>query len=827
MPDPNQTKRTPYELFASPVSPVSREQELFAGKPPRRENRPSDSGAAGATGTVLSMEGGAQTSGGHGFWILFLLILNSLMIGGVVCYLVFVRSGSPSDRPGAAEVDHSEMKDAVLPSVKLPASDAESIDPADLLQSIHLSPLTVEKLDESASLRTAEALYRSKEYFKACYVFGRLRENLMKNNPADACLDDYLTLKMALCLQKTQEQELLTKLFMQAIESRSPVVRALTYYHLCFLQMHNQQFLEARKSAYRALALMSAFDDTIPANVESDCYFVAAESLMRYVLKLGGETEHLPGPLWSDTIPIVEVPIDEPDLLKAFLMRGFEEIQAGAVGPKIVYRPQAEIGSQWTAVCLRSPLEEVLWKYSSAAGLNLQWGFSDASLRRRPVTLYLPVTAGTYLAELAVGSTGLLWRYDGQKACLYEPETYTDFEEHKSVLATEAVALWQRFLLRYRGDHRTPNAHYALGVLNAIQDQTPTALAEFRLVSVQYPHHPLAPYALVYSSRLRTQLGDFEGARTDLNDLIMQYPENRIADEAWLYLAEASVEKGLYEESQRLFEKVYRLNFTPSIRCRAAYGLGRCAYEREDLEQAQKWLAEAVALTEQTGEDQVGPVLHLLGRVYMKQKNYEMASQVLGTALSKHLTAPEELRIKMELIESKMAQRRYVEAFEILESISESRLSQKEVCDLMLLRSRIYREMDLAESAISLLRRKREFLAEAGQRARLAVELARCYLQKEDFPAAEKELTESLYDLEGRQAMEEAMLLLAETAYRRGRLEMAEDLCHQILSMEGGQTPVRQQVFVLLGRVYEQQKRFSDAALSYGGVLPLRSGRDQ
>lgn len=826
MSEKNNSKRTPYELFASPIAAEVREQELFAGKAPRKESPASPSG-----GSSPALSSGAPAvpvpAGRQWFWMLFLLVFNSLMVGGIVCYLFFAGADRSPRQPTENAAEMTVEKDSEPATVKLPKIEQESMDPSILMRSIHLSKLTQQSLDESVSLRSAEELYRAKDYFKACYVFGRLRENLMKNNPADACLDDYLTLKMALCLQKTQEQELMTALFMQAVESRSPVVRALAYYYLCFLQMHNRQYLEARKSAYRALALVSAFDETMPATVESDCYFAAAEALLRYVLKLSGETDMLPGPLWSDTIPIAEVPLEDVEMLKAFLMRGFEEIHEGAVGPKIVCRPQREPGSSWTGVCLRSPLEEVLWKYSSAAGLNLQWAASDAALRRRPVTLYLPATAGTYLAEVAVGSTGLMWRYDGESAFLYDPETYTDFEEHKSVLLAETVAVWQRFLLRYRGEHRAPNAHYALGVLYAMQEQLATALGEFKLVSSQYPHHPLAPYALAYSGRLRTRLGDFEGARTDLNDLVVQYPESRIADEAWLYLAEVSAEKGMCEESLRLFEKVYRMNFTPSVRCRAAYGLGRCAFETGDYEQAQRWLNEAIDLMEQEDNSRLGAALYLLGRICMKQKNYDMASRALRAALARHLSPEEAFEVTMELVEAKAAQHRYVEALEILDGLSESRLSQKQVCDVMLFRSRILREIDLAESAISQLRRKREFIADAGQRARLQVEMARCYLQTEDFSEAEKELTAAMYDLEGREEMVELMLLLAETAYRRGRPVMAEELCRQILTMEEAQPAIRREVFVLLGRLYEERKQFLEAALAYGGILPVQEGGAQ
>ncbi|MEJ5259692.1 MAG: tetratricopeptide repeat protein [Anaerohalosphaeraceae bacterium] len=815
-------KKSPFELFASPISPEVREQELFVGKPPRKESPKPESKGAEILSDARRVQTGVSWDR-RWFWVLFLLAVNTLMAGGVVCYLVL--SGALRKPVEAAAEPASVQSNLPLETVpelpKLTGRDG-AMDPTVLMRSVQLSPLTRKVLDESVSLRSAEELYRARDYFKACYVFGRLRENLMKNNPADACLDDYLTLRMALCLQRTQEQEILTALFAQALESRSPVVRALAYYHLCFLQMHNQQFLEARKSAYRALSLMSVMDSTMPATMESDTYFVAAEALLRIALKLKQESGLLPGPLWSDTVPIAEVPLEDAAALKAFLMRGFEEINVGALGPKIVYRPQAETGSQWTAVCLRSPLEEILWKYSTASGINVLWEVSEETMRRRPVTLYLPSAAGTYLAELAVGSTGLLWRFDGASARLYDPETYKDLEEYRTALLAEAVAMWQRFLLRYHGEHRAPNAHYALGVLYALQGQPIPSLSEFKLVSSRYPHHPLAPYALAYSSRLKAQLGDFEGARSDLNELVMQYPENRAVDEAHLYLAEASAEKGLYETAARLFEKVYRLNFSSSVRSRAAYGLGRCAYESGDYEQAQRWLNETLELMEQDKNSQTGPVLHLLGQVCLKRGDYETAAAVLKASLRQHLTEEEAFQANLNLIEAKIARQHYVEAIEILEGISESRLSQKQMCELLLRRSRILRETDLAETAVSLLRRRREFIADAGLRAQIGLELARCYIQMQDFSAAEKELTEAVYDLQEPSEIEEGMYLLAQTAFQRGRLDTARTFCEQILSMEGVSESMRQKTFVLLGRVYEGQQRYADAAMAYGGIVPMQ-----
>lgn len=822
MQDRDKTKRTGYELFSGSSSRDPKSHDLFSGKPPVHDSGSGTGPVKPEAGDFVKRPSGRW--GGHFFWILALLTLNCFMVGGILSYLVVRKDRSGDSLPAAAVSEQAERVRKPSPAVEapLPLIRKETVTAAELFESVQLSSVTVEALDRSVSLRSAESLYEAREYFKACYVYSRLRENLVVSDLGDECLDNYLELKMALCLQRTQEQELMTSLFSRAIESRSPVVRALAWYNLGFLQMHNRQYLAARTSAYKALALIDTFDASMPETIEADCYFLAAESLTRYLLKIHNETERLPGSLWSDRVTIHSVPILDQDSLRGFLVRGIEEINRASVSPKIDYLPYREAGAQWSAICSTAPLEEVLWKYSSSAQMNLTWARSESSVRNRPVTLYLPLTSGTYLAEVAAGSAGLLWRYDGQSAWLYDPESYEDFEAHKEALASEMIAIWQRYLLRYRGDHRAPNAHYSLGVMYSLAGQAPTALGEYRLISSQYPHNPLAPYALLHSSKLKTDLRDYEGARSDLSDLLMQYPDFRLVDEATLYLAEAALESGLYAESEKMFEKVYRINLSASARSRASYGLGQSAYKQGDYAKSQEWLTRAIEMMEETGDSRLGMSYSLLGRVCLEQGRYEQASMAYRAALRHKLSGEEYFQVTLSLIESRIREQRYVEALEILEGLPDSQLSQEQACEALLRRAQILREIDLTDSAVSLLRRKIEFIAEAGLRARLSVELGRCYLATGDLGIAEKELSDAVYDLESRGDIQQALILLAEIVYRRGRLEMAEELCRQILDYDTLEESVRGEVFVLLGRVYEDQQRYDQAALAYAGIVHPR-----
>jgi hypothetical protein len=129
---------------------------------------------------------------------------------------------------------------------------------------MNLGQHTTDVLDGAISLQTAEAFYAAREYSKAAYVYERLRRNLTTHTLQDEVLADWLTLQMALCLQKSQEKDLMSDLFARAMKSRSHAVRVLTHYNLAFIQIQNRSFLEARLQAYQALALLKTIETHMP-----------------------------------------------------------------------------------------------------------------------------------------------------------------------------------------------------------------------------------------------------------------------------------------------------------------------------------------------------------------------------------------------------------------------------------------------------------------------------------------------------------------------------------------------------------------------------------
>ena len=146
--------------------------------------------------------------------------------------------------------------------------------------------------------------------------------------------------------------------------------------------------------------------------------------------------------------------------------------------------------------------------------------------------------------------------------------------EQLSVCSEQAISLWHQFLLRFDQDASAGNVHFALGLLYAQTQDIPKAIAEFKLVANRFTHSALVPFALLNSSRLKTNIKDYSGAREDLLQLVEQYPDAAVADEAVFYLADATMKASLFSEARPLYEKLYNLNLSPQSQARRFFRAG-------------------------------------------------------------------------------------------------------------------------------------------------------------------------------------------------------------------------------------------------------------
>jgi tetratricopeptide (TPR) repeat protein len=382
----------------------------------------------------------------------------------------------------------------------------------------------VQDNSEPASRQVAESYFSKMDFEKAMAVYERLYQRLASNPDNDAARD-FLVWRMALCAKGQGRSEQALTLLRQPAHSRFPVVRALARYHLGLAAIQQQQYLEAMGEVYQALALADALQGQRSWNetFKRSCRFLIAKAITLEALSLRETQEDWPASLWTppSVLDLWGSLDDEP--WRQALQSGVQTLGEASLGPRIeAVTETPETGGLWKVVSNGAPLEEVVLRFAAQAKLNLTWSVTsvsgtstvDPATRRRPSFVYVTgATAQDALTQVA-GAARLSVRVEPSgKMALVDPLNYRSLGEHIAGLRQQAMSLWIQLRLISQDQGAVPTTHFALGLLYEQNDQAPNAIAEYGLLVSRFPQSDLAPQALLRSSRLRTGLRDYAGAR--------------------------------------------------------------------------------------------------------------------------------------------------------------------------------------------------------------------------------------------------------------------------------------------------------------------------
>jgi len=667
---------------------------------------------------------------------------------------------------------------------------------------------------EPFSLELANRLYVRRDFEHARLTYERLYERLPVTEDNQA-IRDFLLLRIALCNKNGDDVAQADTLFRTVSLSRLPILRALARYCQSTTLMERNRYLEAATRAYQTIALVGVIDYDMKwaSAVQQQCWFLVAEAMTRNVLSLCDADSDLPPALWGqqpDIDPFLEM--DEPQL-RIFLASGTEVLDQAVLSPQIRDVSGNDGPVRWSVICNGASIEELLSRFSANAGLNIQWAddgqvaFAEDSLRRRPVYLYTASAAAQQITATAAGSVGLLARMDGRgNIDVLNPMSYSSLADHTTVLADESVSLWQRFLLTSEDDDRVPNAHFALGLLKTTRGQLDEAIGEYKLVANRFPKHAISPHALLHSGKLKVRLRDYVGAHTDLRQLVELYPETDLADRACLHLAEATMKAGLYGEATDLYRKVHDLGLSIESQTKSALGAGRCFYEMGDYAEATTWLNRYVTLARDQRQPEFYAACLLLGKSYLALHKPQQAHTALNLALKGDLSRQQHVETVAVLVKTYIEQELYIEALHTLESTGGWQLSQQEMIELLLLRTRVLRSIGLMEKAIALLDEKGQFLSSPELKCKVAIELAKCYTETGDHKSARETLSRAFPLVGTGDLAQQIGYELASVCMQLGQPAQAASVCSQLLAQAS--PTYREPILGVLADAYREQGRY-------------------
>ena len=681
---------------------------------------------------------------------------------------------------------------------------------------------------QPVSLEVARNFYLQKDYDRAHAAYRQLRQALGAH---EELLRDFLQLRMAVCSLEVGDLEQASRLLVTISRSPSPAVRTVANFRLSLLEIRRKRYLRARTRAYNALALIKAvdFDDDWVLAFECDCHFLVAECLTRHILSLSHSESDLPDDLWaSHTVSLDPFTgLNEAELRRS-IDSGSEHLGKGLLGPRI---RKLTYPSRWAVTSYGAPIEELLARFAAGAGLDVHWAFngpsalnSEDALRLRPVSLYLPAATSQQIVLAAAGSVGLLAHPENdpgkEKVAIYDPTVYTSLREHISFLSQQAISLWQKFVLTFYSDQRLGNAHFAMGLLQSQTGSPTEAIAEYKLVANRFSQLELAPFALFHSSKVKSGLRDHHGAREDLKQLVEQYDDCDIYGQAYLHLADTTKEAGLRAEAALLYQRVYNFGLSQESKTTSAIGAAECFYEIKAYQDAAKWLTRYINLAREEENDNLYSAHFMLGQTNLALGQYREACDAFQYALVQQSSRQQYVEAIMALVKGHIEQEQFIEALDVLENVRSVALSQEQSVDMLLLRSKIFRLLGLADRAIVSLRDRAEYVSDLQLGARIAFELAQCDIAKGNLEDAHRRLSEILGVVEPGWLAQQTALELTDVCLKLGRSSQAVSLCLQLLNSN---LPFRTRQVTLrfLAAAYNLQKDYDKAALALSGEWKL------
>lgn len=674
-----------------------------------------------------------------------------------------------------------------------------------------VSPPPAIEPDEAVSWPMAEKEFQSKRYAQALMQYRKLLEASQKV-PSEDMVSDFCRLRTADCLRQLGKGAEAKDLLEKVTYSRSPIARGLAWYRLAVGDVDGGQFLQARMKACQALAVLGALADA--KAVEADCDYLICRALTVEALASHNLDVAVDWGAVEYADPFAG--LDEPGL-RELLRQGAHQLAQAVLGPQVQAIESSNAPAlRLAASCSRSPLEELLQRIATEAGEDVRWMSVDSKARRRMVAVCFRSVSAYRLSEVACGAAGLVARFTGEQVHVHDPRSAASLTGQRELILREAESAWRRFFLRAPNDPRIARGRFALANLAEAAGDLLGAIQEYQLVAHRFGADPVAPEALLRSARARTAIRDYAGARKDLLALLDRHPGFQSSDEAYLCLGQARMNSGLHDKAVKVFSKLYHLNLTPVSRREASFGAGKCLYRKGEYKEASKWLARYIVLVK-SPSPQLAEAYFLLARSESRQGNFDGAAQALHAALAAKPPVKRRADVLMELARTEADRQRFVPAVTVLSQVEREHLDEKQLPELLLLSSQIYRSMGLAEKALVMLRTRVKGVSDPEARAELEVELARCHADSGELKEARELLAKTLPALKPGRKAHIAACELARICLASGQATQAVTVTRELLK-SACQDDIRRQAHLILGAAHLALKDYERAALAFSGT---------
>ncbi|HPS54195.1 MAG TPA: hypothetical protein PLP05_01225, partial [Sedimentisphaerales bacterium] len=474
----------------------------------------------------------------------------------------------------------------------------------------------------------------------------------------------------------------------------------------------------------------------------------------------------------------------------------------------------------FTVICRDCPTEDVMLRLATNAKLNISWASSNSessavissAIRNRPVTIYIPFESPQRIAKIAAGCASLMAQVDDTNSInICDLEDYKSVDEHISLLNNEAISLWKAFLLTYHNDSRIPNAHFALGKLFTAQNNLPNAIAEFKLIASRFSNTSFAPNALLHSSIIKSQILDYAGVSQDLNQLIEQYPDSLITDQACLNLAETNFKTKDYTQASKRYQKVYYMSVNRDYQINAALGAANSLYEQKDYENAEQWFYNYFKIVKNKDTQEYYLANYIFGQTSLALNKNQQACDSFKLALHYNNSKDQYLTTLLALIDSYIQKKDFVNAIKQVEQIPLEKFSPVQYTKILLIQSKVFRSIGLTEKSLFLLADKAEYISDPQLKSEVMLEMSLCYVSQGNLNKAEEILSKIITIVEPGDYADQIKLELAQVLFDQNKPDQTILICSKIMDANTNKQ-TREKASKLASEAYKYKDDYDSAA---------------
>ena len=672
-------------------------------------------------------------------------------------------------------------------------------------------------MPQNVTFAEAQQLFQEGYYDVALLAYRELIA-LSLSRPNEAITRELLRLRAGQCLSNLSQDTQANELFEALSKSPSPIIRAAAEYHLALANLNQGRHMQARLRTYRALSSLNTAGQS--GKFVLDCDHLIARSLTEKALRHFNTDIVIP---WQSQKTIDLFAGLGKAEIKSLLQSGWTNTSTSIMGPQITPAKTDQPSPKWSIFSDLIALEELLGKISAATGCPIEWVDTPSAVRRRTVSLELPSVTTYRAIELAAGMAGLVARFDGKKAFIYDPDSLSTIRQQQDLLARESISVWRRFFLRAKNDKRNPLGHLAVACIYESQGKTASAIREFKAIATRFLGTPSGSTALYRCAKLRIGIHDFSGARNDLLNLLNSDPNPPTDGQIYLDLGQATMRAGLYFEASTVFRRLYYRDISPQSQSQACLGLARCFYRQNQLEQAAEWFFKFVKAKKDLSEQVPADVFLLLAKSNEGLTKTDEALVAYELTLASGPTESQRTDALLGLARVHKSLAKPARGLGALWQIRTDQITQANRLEMVILTSKLYRQMALPEKAIKAINNGAVDIADHQMQTDLKLELARCKLQQGKLAEAHLLLGETLTRMKPGPEAHQVALELASLCVQVNRPTQAVIITKGLLDRTDD-PQLKKKVLDVLGKAYLAMNDYEQAAAAFTGVYQDLAG---